>query len=564
MISEHLSKLSRDNPDQLAFSFKGRDNTTQSVSYAELDRDARHIAATLIKNNPTKKPVYIAMRQSIGFVKVLFGAIYSGITFLPTYPIRNAHDIARLKSITQTVEPAFIIVDDVAPINELGEHVDYDIVAANDLRGDICLDRPEPMAECVFLQCSSGTTRSPKAIQVTRTALTAGLENMCQHFQVTSDDVGCSWLPPYHDMGLIGGILLPVYAGFTTHLMSPSSFMMNPLSWLEYISQVRATITVAPNVAYDLCVRRLAHRHLTLDLSCLRIMVNSAQMIQPRTIDEFIASFQPYGLNPNTLLNAYGLAEATLMVTCTRANEAFVPASFQRSVLRKGVAVPSLNINDRILMANCGKPISGIGVAIVDRKTNCPVEPNQIGEIWVSGNSITGGYYQHTSTADVFHKKIKGHESEFISTGDTGFLSPEGNLFVTGRIKDTIKIRSGLISAEEIEEIVESNDFQDSSYRCAALMITRHDESELVVLREIERDLDPVAHGSQMLYLLRKNYMIDVSKIVYLRRGTIPTTTSGKVKRHAAIVLYMHDLLEPIFEYKFDPSLGLDKKSKRS
>ena len=557
MISQILSRLALEKPDQMAFSFKGRDGTSQSVTYAELDLAARHIAAEIIRNNSDHKTVYISMRQSIGFIKVLFGAIYSGITFLPTYPVRNNHDIARLKAITQSVDPSFIIVDDVAPLDDMRSQLECPIIPSPELYTDQILLEPQALAECVFLQCSSGTTRNPKAIQVTRQALIAGLENMRSHFDVTPHDIGCSWLPPYHDMGLIGGIFLPVYAGFTTHLMSPSGFMMNPLSWLDLISQVKATISVAPNIAFELCTRRMLAWRGTFDLSSLRILVNSAQMIQPRTITDFIKTFKPQGLNPDALLNAYGLAEATLMVTCTKPSEAYKNHDFHRLSLRKGIVISGGD--DVISVANCGKPIRGIDVRIVDRNSGKIMPPNSVGEIWVSGNSLTAGYYQNPeSTLSVFHKTLEGERDDFISTGDTGFISADGFLFVTGRIKDSIKTDQGLVSAEEIEEIIESHDYQDPSYRCAALLITRHDESEIVVLREVDRTIDPVAHGSQMLYLLRKHYMLKVNKIIYMRRGTIPTTTSGKIKRHAAIVLYMHDLLEPIYQYNFDPSLELN------
>ena len=558
MVSQKLHQLAQAVPHKIAFSFKGRDLTSQGVTYAQLDQDARHIAAVILEQNPARKPVYVAMRQSIGFIKVLFGCLYSGITFLPTYPIRNTHDVARLKAITQTVEPALIIVDDVAPLADLQEQLPYTIIPAHHLMGEKSLAKPEVMAECALLQCSSGTTRSPKAIQVTTSALMACLENMKQHFQITADDIGCSWLPPYHDMGLIGGILLPVYAEFTTHLMSPSSFMMNPLGWLEYISSVRATISVAPNIAFDLCVRRIKSLSGKLDLSCLRILVNSAQMTQPRTLDDFVKTFKPHGLNSESLMNAYGLAEATLMVTCTQPCEATNRHEFHRLSLRKGIVIPESNVGEQICVASCGRPIQGMDIKIVDRYTGALMPPDSVGEIWVSGNSIAGGYYQNDDvTREVFGRTIAGRNDPYISTGDTGFISADGLLFVTGRIKDSIKMDNGLVSAEEIEEIIESQDYQDPSYRCAALLVARHDGAEIVVLREVDRTIDPVAHGSQMLYLLRKHYMIKVNKIIYMRRGTIPTTTSGKVKRHAAIVLYLHDLLDPIYEYSFDPALDL-------
>ena len=204
-----------------------------------------------------------------------------------------------------------------------------------------------------------------------------------------------------------------------------------------------------------------------------------------------------------------------------------------------------------------------MSIKIVDRFTGNLMPANSVGEIWVSGNSLTGGYYLDAeSTSSIFNRKINGLDESYIATGDTGFVSADGCLFITGRIKDSIKTGHGLVSAEEIEEIIESHDYLDPSYRCAALMITRHDESEIVVLREIDREVDPVAHGSQMLYLLRKHYMLGVNKIIYMRRGKIPTTTSGKIKRHAATVLYTHDLLDPLYEYSFDPGLdSLDLKA---
>lgn len=558
MISQILTRLAQECPDKIAFSFKGRDNTVQTATYRELDLAARHIAASIIAKNKNRKPVYIAMRQSIGFVKVLFGCLYSGITFLPAYPIRNIHDISRLKSIADMIDPAFIIVDDVAPLAELQKNLNIHIIPSLELHKDHALSHPEPMAECVFLQCSSGTTRSPKAIQVTRQSLVAGLENMRIHFQVTPDDIGCSWLPPYHDMGLIGGILLPVYVGFATYLMAPSSFMMNPISWLDYISQVKATISVAPNIAFDLCVKRIKSWNGSFDLSSLRILVNSAQMIQPRTIHGFVKTFADYGLKPGALKNAYGLAEATLMVTCTNESDALKCPGFHRNSMRKGLVISEEKKEEQLLVANCGRPIEGMDIRIVDRQTGKLMPANEIGEIWVTGNSITGGYSQNEeSNNSVFGKSIEGCQGSYISTGDTGFLASDGSLFVTGRIKDSIKTDNGLVSAEEIEEIIESHDFQDPSYRCAALLITRHDSSEIVVLREIDRSVDPVAHGSQMLYLLRKHYMLKVDKIIYMHRGSIPTTTSGKVKRHAAIVLYTHNLLESIYEYSFEPHLDM-------
>jgi acyl-CoA synthetase (AMP-forming)/AMP-acid ligase II len=573
MIAQHLTRLAKKTPDKVAFTYAGKQGSKDTLTYLALHESALEGGESLQDQCPSDGVIFIAMRQSIEFLKILFGAVYSGRTFLPTYPIRNQHDIARLKGIAQAVRPSVILVDETAPVEMVKQVFSVPVLTIRDLKQGQKLPHAHQNQGVVFLQCSSGTTRLPKAIEVTAEALGNCLTNMATCFDANPGDIGCSWLPPYHDMGLIGGIFLPIYTGFTTHLMPSSNFMMNPLSWLELASKTRATITVAPNIAYALCVARIKKYPINLDLSSVRLMINSAQMIYAQTLDEFTRIFEAYGLSPKALRTAYGLAEATLMVTCTPPNEFPHRETFSRSALRRGLALPIPEKGaDPMTLVSSGQPLESMEVRSVDPEQGVPLDPYHVGEIWVSGNSLTLGYYRNqVATAEVFDRSLGSNPShseskKYIATGDMGFLDENRNLYVLGRRKDFIKGAEGEIAAEEIEALIETTVSQDPSYRCAALMISRSEASsktssevsELVILREIERGKDPMAQAHQLRSLIQTTLTIPVRKILYLRRGEIPTTTSGKVKRHVALVLYQHRLLDPLHLIEFEGNRGID------
>jgi thioester reductase-like protein len=405
-----------------------------------------------------------------------------------------------------------------------------------DFGGSPVADTPGPV---LFLQYTSGSTSDPKGVIVSHANVIANSS------AVTGGPVAVSWLPQHHDMGLISAYLFVLVLGGTTHGMSPLDFLQRPSSWLRLISQVRATDTPAPNFALEYCVRedKLPASELAgIDLSTLDTVFVGAEPLRAKTFARFRQRFAPYGLRPDALTGAYGLAENTLGVSGRgRQTLAVNTRALEKNFVRVEKALPE-NHNQTPLVSS-GKPVAGNVIRIVDPESRQALGEGRIGEIWLDGPSKGGGYWHRPDvTAEIFGARIAGDDQHtYLRTGDLGFLY-EGELFVCGRTKDLIIVRGVNCYPSDIEAVVERSAAQIRHGCVAAFSVEGEEKEALVVVAEV-RDERDLPDGKALARAIRRHGHIDPQTIVFAPPRSIPKTTSGKIRRSETRQLWLDDKL---------------------
>ena len=437
-------------PNKRVFTFL-TDGETQEVAitYEELDCRARAIGALLQSFVSPGERVLLLYPPGLDYIAGLFGCLYSGVIAIPAYPpdpMRQDRTLPRLQAILNDVQAAVVLT--TSPILSLAEFLfdkAPDLGALQWMATDTVASgveygwnepwiRPDSLA---FLQYTSGSTRTPKGVMVSHGNLLHNSSLISQGFGMTSNDVGMIWLPPYHDMGLIGGILQPISCGITCILMSPLDFLQKPLRWLQAISRYQATVSGGPNFAYDLCVRKVTlEQRDTLDLSRWSTAFSGSEPVRAETMDRFAAYFAPCGFQREAFYPYYGLAEGTMIVSGGGKYTSPVLCSVEADALERDEVVPATpgGENARTLVS-CGKNLGGQRIAIVDPETITLCPPNRVGEIWVSGPSVGRGYWNlPEDTEKTFQAYLLDTgEGPFLRTGDLGFIK-DGELYICGRL----------------------------------------------------------------------------------------------------------------------------------
>ncbi len=398
-----------------------------------------------------------------------------------------------------------------------------------------------------FLQYTSGSTGTPKGVMLTHGNL---LHNAAATYQVMEHSTASrfvSWLPTYHDMGLIGGILQPVYGGFPCILMPPASFLQRPYRWLQTISQYKGTTSGAPNFAYELCPQKITpEQKQTLDLSSWSVAFNGAEPIRSDTLERFATAFADCGFRPEAFYPCYGMAEATLIVAGGQKSAPPMVKTVQKSALEVNQIIAA---QDECHLVSCGQsiPTQQIIIANPDTLTRC--QAGEVGEIWVSGASVGQGYWQRpTETLETFHACLSDTgEGGFLRTGDLGFLD-DRQLFVTGRLKDLIIIRGRNLYPQDIELTAERSHSALRLGSNAAFTIESNSEERLVIVQELEfrakPNFDKVA--SAIRQAVTVEHEIQVYAVVLIKGGTIPKTSSGKIQRRATRTAFHNEQLEVV------------------
>lgn len=539
IISEHAERR----PDAVACAFSsGPDRPETQMTYAGLHAMAEAIAGHLLRLRLRDRPVLILLPAGLEYVQAFFGCQYAGVIAVPAYPFDAQHFAssgARLSRIAQDARASHAIVtrEMAHMVHEREEELtllglgDVTWLPVEDLlTGD---DAPVPgwaePSRISFLQYTSGSTGDPKGVIVSHENVLANLRSIDRALRLQEDSGFVSWLPPYHDMGLIGGILTPLSAGTTTTLMSSMTFVRHPEHWLECLARTRAQTSVSPNFGFEHCITRLATKDLShLDLSSWRQVLNGAEPVRSSTLQRFAELLRPAGFRPEDSVPCYGLAEATLMVTGQTTDTVPRVLHLDRAALAAGTVQHS---PDGSPVVSCGAPIPGMKVAIVDpeRREACPA--GRLGEIWVQGRSVARGYWRRPEAADTFTARAAGLDGEYLRTGDVGFLD-DGELFITGRIKDVINIQGRNLFPPDIEEQLEATAPALRAGRGAVFSVDLADREELVVCYEADTRRTP---APELLADIRATlkHVFDVAPfaVLLLRRGTIPRTTSGKIQR---------------------------------
>jgi acyl transferase domain-containing protein/acyl-CoA synthetase (AMP-forming)/AMP-acid ligase II/acyl carrier protein/NAD(P)-dependent dehydrogenase (short-subunit alcohol dehydrogenase family) len=536
-------------PNDPAFTYlvDGEDEEL-NVTYSELDASARAVAAWLVSRGLEGERALLLYPSGMEFVTAFFGCLYAGVIAVPTNPPRRNAKLSRIEAIVDAADAKVAlttleILGRVEPVlsesprlSELPWHATDDEAvpsAADDWQ------MPDVSSDTLaFLQYTSGSTGTPKGVMLSHDNLMHNSALIHAAFENTRTCRGVFWLPNFHDMGLIGGILQPLYVARPNVLMSPMMFLQKPFRWLKAITKYRGTTSGGPNFAYDLCVDKVTADQLDqLDLSSWQVAFNGAEPVRPETIDRFCEKFGPCGFRREAFYPCYGMAEATLIVTGGFVAQEPVVQQFDKRALAKNRALPPQSGQQTRRLVGCGKSLPDQSVRIVDPESLIEQADSKVGEIWVRGPSIAHGYWNQPQENEyAFNAQLADTgEGPFLRTGDLGFML-DGELFVTGRIKDLIIIRGTNHYPQDIERSVESAHPALQGVVGAAISIDENDDEQLVMIHEVQRayrDLDPDEVFAAIRHAVLENHDINVHAIALIKMGSLPRTTSGKVARHA-------------------------------
>ncbi|MFM9435326.1 acyl-CoA synthetase (AMP-forming)/AMP-acid ligase II [Janthinobacterium sp. CG_23.3] len=536
---------------QVAYTFlvDGEDDAV-SITFGQLDRRAKAIAAQLAAQGVGAQAVLLLYPAGLEFIVAFFGALYAGAIAVPLYPPHRNRPDQRLAAVIADSDARYLMT--TADI--LGEMARYvaqtpalaalrGIATDTDTAACAALAQPAQTlphpSHTAFLQYTSGSTSSPKGVMVSHRNLMANLELIRQSFGHTEKLKMIGWLPLFHDMGLVGNTLQPLYVGGQLVFMSPVHFLQNPMRWLRTISRHRATTSGGPNFAYDFCVRRSTpEQRAGLDLSSWEVAFNGAEPVRLETLDRFAAAFAPHGFRRGAFLPCYGMAEATLLLAAGDRGQRPVSLRLDSAaLLQDRVRVAADDAGKVSNNVGCGQIADAEKIAIVDPQTLSACAPDRVGEIWVAGDSVTQGYWNRPAeTREKYHARLAGSDATFLRTGDLGFI--HGNeLFITGRLKDLIIIRGANYYPQDIERSIEEAHPAVRESCCAAFSVEVEGEERLLVALEVDRkyvralDLDELTMAVQRNVFLHHELRPHV--VCVLKPGGIPKTSSGKIRRGA-------------------------------
>ncbi len=604
-----LQQRSQVHSNQTAFTFLP-EGEIEAIrwTYGELDRRSRVIAAKLQSLNLSGERALLLYPAGLDYIAAFLGCLYAGVVAVPAYPPQNARKTPRIQAISHDAEAAIALTTEAR------------LPKIQKLMGNSCQLQPlqwlatdtleHRLAErwqmptingdtLAFLQYTSGSTGSPKGVMLSHRNL---LHNAAETYRMmghSPDSCFASWLPLYHDMGLIGGILQPLYGGFPCVLMSPISFLQRPYRWLKTISDYRATTSGGPNFAYDLCAERITpEQRKTLDLSCWKVAFNGAEPIRALTLTRFANAFADCGFRADAFYPCYGLAEGSLMVSGCEVAKSPVIQAFQVADLKQNQVMPTPAVltgahptveapmaSSQTLVSS-GRSLQTQQIVIVNPETLTRCGEADVGEIWVNGSSVGKGYWKNPhATADTFQAYLRdsGKDSgdgSFLRTGDLGFLR-NGELFVTGRLKDLIILRGRNLYPQDLEQAAETSHPAFRIGGSAAFTITVEDKIEnrveekkrLVVVQELEfrQQPDRDAMTAAIRQAIAEIYEVEVYAVALVKPGSIPKTTSGKIQRRACRQGYLSGELTLLCESVLtldepplaSPMAGLPKQSSK-
>lgn len=559
-ITQILEGRSRQNPDGSALSFYYDDAEPVAVSRCDTWNWAELWNRSLVVFRELREAglaqagarILVVYPPGAGFIAAFLGCLCAGAIPVPVPAPRRSDGINRWLHIARDAEISGILclpalVEILAPLHEVAgagkclspSGAEADVHCPENVAGTAVFEhQPDDIA---FLQYTSGSTSDPKGVMVTHGNLMSNLEQMRIAAGYTAADRSACWLPHYHDMGLIDGILSAVYNGFPVALMAPASFLRRPMRFLELASHIRATIMGGPNFSYEHCVGRFTDDVAeNLDLSSIRLAYSGAEPVRPQTLRRFAETFAPSGFRQNAFFCCYGQAETTLFVSGNRSEEPPVVLSVKRDTLvatGEAVAADEQTAGGDILeLAACGRTAQGLDVEAVDPEQHRSVGENRVGEIWVRGPNVTPGYWKRPEeTAATFNRTLEGTDG-WRRTGDLGFRMG-GQLYITGRLKDLIIIRGQNHHPEDIEQTVFSCHPALAQGRAGAFSLEKDGEEQLGVIceltREGVRDLDTGAVIQAIRGALSASHGLVAAVIALIRPGSLPRTTSGKVRRFA-------------------------------
>ncbi|MFI8460808.1 amino acid adenylation domain-containing protein [Kitasatospora sp. NPDC085464] len=533
-------------PDKPAFEYGGEQ--ADRLTYAELDRRARAIAANLQRLGYTDKPVLLVQPPGLDFLATFLGCLYARVIAAPaSVPSGPRRGVDRLAGMARDSGAVAVLTTRrvLARLATLtagaGELAALPLVPADEFPTADAAGWERPSVgpgTTAFLQYTSGSTAEPRGVVVTNGNLLHNSRLIRRAFGTSGETRAVSWLPLYHDMGLIGGALQTIFSGATCTLMAPSAFARDPLEWIREISRTRSTVSGGPNSAFDLCANRAAEATdlASLDLSSWKVAFTGAEPVNADTMRRFTRAFAPYGFRAEAWTPCYGLAEASLMVASTSHDESPVVELVDPASLAQGRPEPADGPHAQAVVG-AGRVCAGQRLEIVDPATGTPKADGEVGEIWLTGPSVAQGYWgRPEESARTFDAALSGEPAtRFLRTGDLGYLRG-GQLFVTGRAKDVIIVRGANHYPQDIERTAQSAHPALDGLGGAAFTVDQDGGQRLVVVHEVPRH-HPAEELAGLAGLIRaavvREHELAVHAVALIRAGLLPRTSSGKVQRFA-------------------------------
>lgn len=533
------------------------------------------MAAVLGERGAVGDRALLVYPAGIDFVTAFFGCLYAGVVAVPVYPPRANESLQRVQRILADTGARVVLTTRAlaAACARLApggaEGAGLAIVVTDDLAGageESAALPPITADTLAFLQYTSGSTGQPKGVMLTHGNLLANQAMILRVHRLRPDEVTASWLPLFHDMGLIGLVMQPLYVGASCVLMPPAAFLQKPLRWLQLLSRHRVAVTGGPNFGYDLCVRRTTpEEREKLDLSAVRAVFNGAEPIRAETLERFAAAFAPSGFRREAFLPCYGLAEASLLISGKPSDRAFVTAQFDAARLGAGQATVPL-AGGACTLVSSGRVATGLTLRIVDPATRVECAAGNVGEIWVRGPSIGAGYWnQPESSAATFGARLAGGgRAGYLRTGDLGVLR-DGELFITGRLKDLIIVRGRNHFPQDLEATAQAADPALRASGSAAFAVREETGENVVVVQEVERTalrrLDAAAVTAAIREAIVREHDLVPAAIVLVKPATLPKTSSGKIQRSACRQQFRDGTLEVVGEWRRAPDAAVTGES---
>lgn len=567
---ENLQHWAQVRPDELAFIFLEQGEIeTDRLTFAELDQSSRQMAAHLQTISQPGDRALLLFPTGLDFVKALFGSLYAGVIPIPTNPPGLNRSARRLDAIARDAQASialttpefrqsFIQRDENLPDLMALRWVEHASIEANP-GAAWRKSNPSP-GDLAFIQYTSGSTNIPKGVMISYRNLSHNRYAIrdFRRREKAKKQVILTWNPLFHDMGLLFGVFQGVFEGQLNVLMSPIAFIQKPVRWLNAISKYKATCSAGPNFSYEVCVNKITPDECQgLDLSSWRTACNGAEPVRAETQARFVEKFSPFGFRPETFSPAYGLAEATLILSGRGGSKNTVTVAVDRDAFEQGKIIPWLP-GEKVKcqeLVSCGPPLIGIQAVIVNPQTCLRCPPDEIGEIWTAGDSMAEGYWNRPQeTEDTFRAMIKDTgEGPFLRTGDLGFIQA-GEIYVTGRQKDLIIIRGRNYYPQDVEYTVQKSHLALQPGGGAAFSIEANGMEQLVVVQEVrEKYLDHQSWDEiikKIRFDIAREHGIRAYSVALIQRTSIPKTSSGKIMRSECRRLFLENQLETVAEWR--------------
>ena len=560
-------------PHDLAYVFVRSDLTTLELTYERLRHQVGGLAQRLSGLTRPGDRVVLLYGPGPEFVNAFWASLCAGLIPIPAPSpdaVRLKRSLPRLRAIAEDADVSVALTTTQIRDAARGLALEQETGLAQWIVTDLSPPEmaeleppPRPAAEVAYLQYTSGSTSRPRGVMLTHRNVLSNCGGISSVLQPDPDSRTLSWLPHFHDYGLVHGIIWPFFSGVPAYLMSPLTFLRRPLRWLEAVSRFAITFTGAPNFAYAACVRALAGAPgWDGDLSALRAASCGAEPINPVTVELFAAAFEPRGFSRAAFMPAYGLAEATLTVTARPRGTGPSVVTVDVETLSKGQVAPAVPGGDGRTVVSCGIPLPDTELAIVDPRSLRGLDTDRVGEIWVAGPSIAPGYWgNEAATREAFDQTLPGAPGRrYLRTGDLGFVR-DGELFVTGRLKDLVIIHGRNHYPQDIEWTAERAHPVLRQGHGAAFSIDHGEGEELVVVQEVERrapELDLDAALRAIREAVAHEHDLPVHGVVLVRAGSLPRTSSGKIRRQSCKRAFEEGQLDLLRQDVLPGAPGLD------